>query len=492
MLPVNGDNRPAAKLKDAFERLGGVYLAFARFLMWRADLLDAESINLLRRMNPVFSAVPRDKVAALLRLELGETGGDLARQMEEQPVWSTLSRTAYLSWHQGTMVVVQVARDPFPESALADFEAGIGYLRHPDMRRVAAPRILAEFRQWLRGGESIALERSYLEVLGRSQGETLVDYPAPIPEISTANLICWPWVEGETAGSLIGRGQTDAVTRVAVAVLEQYCNLAIIDADLQLDAIVLPTGGDRLAIRRIDRPLSVPPPAVNLGMKYIAAVQEGNASMTVQTLMALAVGQSNASLESDLMNLMSGIEPELKVHAWYPGSAAAFESNWRALDKLKVSRPRPLYLDCLQRNLIAVGYWTSDAVAAGGKPVDTIAEAQWPVVARVLRLNAGQFLNPAVLQEWSAGLGLLTFGAMREANRLAEELRENNLTVEVEEDTDLRANENKAGPGSGVAVLAACLLIALLGALRWGSGWAALALALVALAGLAGVIAKVR
>ena len=447
--------------------------AFAQFLLWRADLLAVDYLTALRQIPNVSPPVPRETVVTILRRELGSNSDDLVLQLEDQPVWSTLSRTAYLSWYKGDLVVVQVAQPPFPDTALTDFEAGIAFLGHPDVRRVTAPRILSEFRQWLRHAESSALERSYLDVLGRAKGDTLVDYPTLIPEITTDHVLCWPWIEGEPVSSLVRRGSVDSVTQVAVAVLEQYCSLSIVDADLQTDAIVMPTSGTRLVIRRISRPLSVPPPSVNIGMKYIAAVLEGNASMTVQTLLTMAVGQSTANLESDLLNLLSGIEPELKVHLWYPGSASAFESNWRALAKLEVTRPRPLYLDCLHRNLVALGYWTADAVFAGGKTTDTIAEAHWPVVARVLRLNASQFLNPAVLSEWSRGLGLLTFGTLREANRLAEEVRENNLTFEVDiarSDVDSRhSNSDQPSRTFRMSLVVAGLLITLLISLRWGS-----------------------
>ncbi len=491
MPPADDAVRPGARLKEAFEQLGGVYLAFARFLLWRADLLGSDYLNALRQIRPVFPPVPRERVVSLLRRELGDLSHDLVWQLEDEPVWSTLSRTAYLSWYRGNLVVVQVAREPVPESALTEFEAGIGFLGHPDVSRVTAPRILREFRQWLRQAESSALERSYLEVLGASRGETLVDYPALIPEISTDYVLCWPWVEGESVSSLIRRGAIDAVTQAAMAVLEQYCSLSIVDADLQADAIVIPTQGDRLVIRRIDKPLSIPPPSVNVGMKYIAAVLEGNASITVQTLLTMAVGQSTSTLESDLLNLMSGVEPELKVHAWYPNSAAAFESNWRALAKLNVTRSRPLYLDCLHRNLTAIGYWTSDAVAAGGKATDTIAEAQWPVLGRVLRINAETFRDPAVLKEWSVGLGLLTFGMVREANRLAGEVRENRVTLEAEpESVDLRQERRKAGLTLRIGLLAGALLIAMLVSLRWASTLhqpAAALLSIVALGALAGL-----
>ena len=501
-VPSQDDEiRPGTKLRKAFEELGGIYLVFARFLLWRADLLSVEYLTALREIDYSLPPVSRDIDIGNLDRELGSLSDDLIRQMEPEPVWSTLTRTAYLSWFKNTLTVVQVCRERIPDADLQAFEAGIRYLGHADVCHVAAPRIVNEFREWLRQAEACAVERSYLEVLARNRGETLVDYPTLIEEITTDHVLCWPWVEGETVTSLIRRGSVDTVSKVAAAVLEEFFTLSIIDADLQSDGMVVATSSQRLAVRRINRPLSVPPPSVNIGMKYVAAVLEGNASMTVQTLLSMAVGRSTADLESDLLNLISGVEPELKVRLWYPGSAAAFESNWRALAKLEVTRLRPLYLDCLQRNLIAIGYWTGEAVAAGGTPGDTIAQAHLPVVQSLVQRNASQFLDPAVLSEWSVGLGLLTFGAMREGNRWVEELRESELTMEVEmpdANPDIRESHTRHNNrNTRVTVAVACLLTTLLVSLRWGStlqGPAAgllLALAVISLAGLFWVVAKI-
>src|SRR6185312_4267072 len=135
----------------------------------------------------------------------------------------------------------------------------------------------------------------------------------------------------------------------------------------------------------------------------------------------------------------------------------------------------PLFLNCLHRNLIATGYWTADAVAAGGQPIDPIAEAHWPVVQRVVRASSTRFLDPLVAAEWSIGMGLLTFGAMREMNRLAEEVRDNNLTMEVDLGGTRRKDQQPARGNLRSWVLIACLLAILLATLHWGSGHQAIA-----------------
>ena len=222
-------------------------------------------------------------------------------------------------------------------------------------------------------------------------------------------------------------------------------------------------------------------------MKYIAAVLEGRPSITVQMLLNLALGKSSGGLENALLALLSAIEPELKVALWFPESAASFESNWRALARLDMDRP--LFLNCLHRNLIATGYWTAEAVAAGGTAVDTITEAHWPVVRRVLKLNAEQFLDPMVVTEWTVGLGLLGFGAIREANRLAEEVRDNSLSMEVDVGVGQQASSRSSRRNFGTTILIACLLITILATLRWGDALAQPAQSLMVIAAYAALVA---
>src|SRR6185312_10872895 len=310
-VPARDGISPGRKLRESFEILGGLYVAFAEFLLWRADLLGVDYLLELREIRREIPPVPRATVAALLEKELGSEGAGLARQMEQEALWSTRSRTAYLSRYKGSLVVVQVSRDPIADAELDAFEAGIRFLGSPDLLPVTTPAILAEFRQWLRQTEASDGERSYLQVIAKNRAYLLVDYPEPIAEITTDRVLCWPWVNGKPVGDLLKGGSTDAATQVAVAVLEQFCGLSIVDAELHLDSMVMRPDG-RLAVRRLNRPITVPLAVVNTGMKYVAAVMEGNASKAAQSLLLLAAGKLTPGLQTSLLELMSAIEPELK------------------------------------------------------------------------------------------------------------------------------------------------------------------------------------
>jgi len=483
----------AARLRDVLARVGGLHAVFAQFLGWRADLMGAESVAEFRRFRLAIPPLSVEKLKTIARRDLGAHADELIRELEPLPLWSTISRTAWRTNHQGIPVVVQIARDPVPEAEVSEFEKSIQLLNHPDLINVTRPEVLAEFRAWLRQGESLAQEHRYLVALGANREKLLVDYPLPIAEISTTNLLVWPWVEGEPVMKAVAAGSVDSVCKIAVAVLEQFCGLSLVDGDFDPDMMVI-TPLDRLAIRRLSCPAAVPANLVNLGMKYVASVLAGETTLVAQSLVALASGVLTAEKERRMINALSAVEPELKIRMWFPGMAAAFESNWKALAKLQADRP--LFLDLLHRNLVTVGYWNADAVIAGAKREDAIEDAQWPVVSSLLRGQLARFKDTQLLSEWSVGAGLLMFGAMRESTRIAEELRDNNLTFGVE----TREPENPLPGNRGLRreFILVLLLLVLVVALRYGihsAGAISAFMSVIAVAaagGLFWVVSKIR
>jgi hypothetical protein len=460
----SSSNDLGQRLREALEQLGGLYAAFGRFLAWRSDLLDASFIGNLRQLQLNLPPVPLSVVQGIIQRELGPRAAKLAENLEDPPVWNTLTRTAYVSHYIGQRVIVQAARAPVSAENFAAFEKGMRALSRPEMAGMVAPAVLSQFREWLRSSESMAQERSLLDALGNYAGETLAGYPRVIPELSTSSILCWHDVPGRPVSELIERGGREACVLIASAILEQFYSLSIVAAEVDLDSMFV--GPDqRLHFRRLNGAISVLPNRVNAGIQYATAVVAGDASVSAQKLIALIMSRASPDIEKRLLDEFSGVEPELKVNLWFPPSAASFENNWRAL--ARIFPARPLFLDCLHRNLIAAGYWNADAVRAGEPPFDAISEAQWPVVGRLIRTQFGMLMNQKSAQDWAIGSGLLMFGALREMNRLVEEVRDDDVRVGI--DFDEPRQPEDAAPRSWFGFLLAALLLVFLAGLRWGS-----------------------
>ncbi len=475
-----------ARFRNALEELGGLYAAYGRFLCWRADLLRTEYLGRLRHIKVATDPIPVPEFGSLLSKELGDRGAALVSALDASPCWSTLARCAYRSQFQGRAIAVQVARDPIPDSDFESFELGLRLIEEERLREAMTSRVLAEFREWMRIPDSPARERSYLEALGLMRERTLAQYPVLIPEISTERVLCFEWVEGESVAARIANGSAEVVERVAEYVLEQFCSAAAVDADFDAESMVITPSG-KLALRRANRLLAIPAPLMHSGLKYISAVLASNAPGAAQALVRLAAGSSNLTLEARLLDELSNLEPELKINLQFPASAAVFEGNWRALKR--TGARKPLFLDILHRNLIAVGYWTAETAPAPATPEaiaappDPIAAAQWPVLGRILRERLGDMVSRETASDWFIGSGLLFFESIRQVNRLAEGLRESDISVGV----DLQAGEDsgKTDERIRLGVFIGMLLLVFLGSLRFAfsaaGGWS-VALSIVAAA----------
>ena len=481
----------AEGLCRALSQLGGLYGSFARFLTWRADLLPGSYIAHLRRLRFHCPPLPVSHVAVTVRRELGSAAEEVAACLSPAPEWNTPFRTAYRSEYRCQPVIVELAPGPIAEESFEEFEKGLRSLAHPELAGVVERPVISQFREYIRNGESLARERSFLEALSRNRSESLAQYPVLKPELCSESILCWPVTPGLSAGDLIEKGNAQTPVLIASAILEQVLSLSLLDADLDLEAMVVRNG--RLHFCRLNNPVAVLPRVADTGLQYISSVLAGNAPRSAQTLLRLLISPPPLHMERRLMEQFSAIEPELKIKIWFPPSAGGFESNWRSLAKIAPSRP--LFLDCLHRNLLAAGYWNADAVEAGAPAQDAIAQAMWPAIGRLLRDRFEALANVESIPEWALGSGMLMLSTIREMNRQAEEIRDSDLTPGVEADEG-RLLTSKGGRNPHPMVLAA-LAALFLASLEWGGtapapwGFLLKSLAVVALAAMFWAVSKV-
>ena len=475
---------PAARFRNALEELGGLYAAFGLFLCWRADLLRPEFLGRLRQLQVDPPPIEIAEFTRILASELGEAGVTLAQNLETRPCWNTLARCAYRTQYQGRGIVAQVARDPIPDSAFEAFDEGIRLLEEDGLKLAVMPETLASFREWMRLTDSPDRERSYLEAVNSARAKTMTQYPVLIPAISSGRVLCLEWVDGATVASLIAAGSAPAAERVAECVLEQICTVSAVDGDFDPESMVVTQAG-KLVLRRANRLVSIPPFQTRHSLKYVSGVLASNGAAAAQMLVKLASSRNGLSLENRLRDELSNLEPELKINLQFPPSASIFEDNWRALTR--IGAEKPLFLDILHRNLIAAGYWNAETAPATLPVRDFLAEAQWPVLGRMLRTRLGELATREAASDWFIGSGLLFFESIRQFNHLAEGLRENDLSMGVdlqrEDDTSKVHERIRSG------ILIGMLLVVFLACLRFAvsaeGAWSAVLSGFAIVAGLA-------
>lgn len=415
-----------ARLRAALEELGGLYVAFGQFLSWRADLLALDYISALAGLRAPGPVQDRSDFTSVLVQELGVKGERICSALDDEPCWNTPWRVAYRTSYEGRALVVQVAARPIPERAWSEFENGIRQLRDPAVRQLTSPAVLAEFREWAHLARDVARERDYLAALGNQPGGTLIEYPRPIAELSGGRVLCWEWVDGEPLSALVRRNSIAAVGKLAEGLLEQFCILAVVNAEMDADAYVI-KGDGKIALRRAHRMLAIPPPLARLVLRYITAVLANDDAMAADLLLRIAGRGIPLADSKALFDALAALQPELKVKLRFPASGKRFEAYWRAISDL-TSR-LPSFFNQMNRNLAAVSYWNAQAVAGRADAPDCLADAQWPVLGRLLNARLRGLLTRETATEWAVGSGLLFFESMRQAARVADGVRDKELSL---------------------------------------------------------------
>ncbi len=469
-------SRPS-RFCETLEQLGGLYAAFGRFLLWRSDILRSEALLQLNKTRLRVAPIPASAAAQRLKSYGGPVAA-LAGPMQPDPCWSTISRCAFRTEHDGMPVVAEFAREPFPEAAFRELEKKLSVVQEPAFRPAITPEVFAQFRAWMQLSSSLGRERSYLESL--RQVPTLVAYPKIMEELCREDVLVFEWVEGDPVSTGITRGNAEDVRQLGECVLEQICIIGAVDGDLDLESMVRTPEG-RLAVRNIDRFVPIPAALASSCHKYVSAVLSSDAPGAAHLLVKLSHGRTALHFETKLLDELSNLEPELKVNVQFPASAGVFESNWRAIQRSGL--PKPLFLDVLHRNLVAVGYWNSELARPDeGRVPDLLAEAQWPVLSRLLRTRINDLFTREVASEWFIGAGLLAFEGIRQANRLLDQVRQNEVAVGVDIQTPpadqrmyRRAVRSRVGLGMLLIGFLVSLRFASIAGEPWSAVWAVLA-----------------
>ena len=460
------DPAAAARIFSALQELGGLYSAFAQFLAFRADLLPAGAVEVFRQPRKDSAAIAGAEFARIVRTNLGARGEGLATELESQPVWSTPFRCAYRSRYQGVKIVVQVTRDAFSAVAIRQFERGLRKIPELSGTVLEDSAVLRQFREWVLLSEDPGREHSYLQAVLEAKNDIGFSCPQIIPEISSGRVLSWYWIEGEPVSARMLASEPRLAADLAEMVLEEAILLGVVDGDLDLGSIIRSSDG-RLSVRRWNRMIAMPPTLISSALKYLSGVMSGNYPLAVRMLLRLALGRYPDHLESALMKELSSAEPELKGRLRVPRSATVFESNWRSL--ANVVPHRPLYLDCLHRNLSAVGYWAAEGVPGSE---DCIAEAQFAVLGRLLRRRAGDLLNRDIGSEWVVGSGMLFIESLRQISRMADDLRDEDVGIGLEL-TRMPPDQELRERNTGRVMALGILLILFLFCLHFGSRVAA-------------------
>ncbi len=422
-----GDPRFAAlpretRFRLALEERGGTLAWFGQFLAGRADLLPSAYLRELNKIRP------RTEAGALPGIDRELAG----RISDAQPLRSEVGREVYTAGFQGRRVVAEVYEGGAYESSITRALDGMEREIHPlsggPEGKIARPRVLEHFREWLLLQGDIERKRSILTNLEQHPSSSVCRYPRIVQELQSPRCLVYESTDGIPLSLESGpsaKSDHGGLRLVAEGLMDQSLFLSLVDSELHLENyLALPEG--RLGFSSVPALAPVPVEWNYELLQYMACSVAGNSPRAIHMLSRISSNTDPYAGEQDLMRELSGLQPELKVNQVTPESVTALENYWRALANTKMIAP--LFLELFHRQWTLLGQYNGDIDPTS----DLVAESLWPVVARILRLRFSEILSLEKGREWASSAGLLFLGAARQVEMTLEQVRDNDLAMVVE------------------------------------------------------------
>lgn len=203
------EGTPAERFARLLAALGPTYIKLGQVLSMRSDLLPAEYIQALSKLQDKAPPITFEEVQRVIAEGLGRPASEVYAQIDEAPIATASIGQAHLARTQeGKRVVVKVQRPGIGSAMRGDLdllflaakalEASID-----EMRLVTPSAIVAEFEKSLLRELNFSAELSNLvRMRALLDPERPVTVPAPIPELSARTVLTMEYFEGRPVRDL--------------------------------------------------------------------------------------------------------------------------------------------------------------------------------------------------------------------------------------------------------------------------------------------------
>ena len=192
-----------ARLREAFERLGPIFVKFGQVLSTRRDLLPHDVADELARLQDHVPPFPGQEAMALVERAFQRPLSEIFASFDEQPVASaSIAQVHFATLKDGREVAVKVLRPgmlPVIEGDLALLRTAAGWVERwsEDGRRLRPRDVVAEFDKYLHDELDLVREAANAAELRRNmQGLRLVLVPEMIWDYCTQDVIVMQRMHG--------------------------------------------------------------------------------------------------------------------------------------------------------------------------------------------------------------------------------------------------------------------------------------------------------
>jgi predicted unusual protein kinase regulating ubiquinone biosynthesis (AarF/ABC1/UbiB family) len=309
-----GHRERATQLATDLEALGPTFVKIGQFLSTRADLLPADYVEALARLQDKVEPFPFAEVEQIVADELGARLSKAFAVFEDIPLAAaSLGQVHRAELRDGRAVAVKVQRPDIHERIKDDLEA-LGEIAefldaHTDLgRRQKFAEMFDEFRKSLLRELDYRLEARNLTLLADHMA-TLdkVLVPRPVDDYVTGRVLTMEFVKGRkiTALSPLAQLELDGAP-LAEELCKAYLRQILVDGFFHADphpGNVLVTDDGRIALLDLGMTGQMAPAMQEDLLKLVLAVSEGRGDAAAEVVIKIATPLDDADPKALTMKI---------------------------------------------------------------------------------------------------------------------------------------------------------------------------------------------
>jgi predicted unusual protein kinase regulating ubiquinone biosynthesis (AarF/ABC1/UbiB family) len=285
-LHTDGKSKPEELAAD-LERMGPIYIKLGQLLSTRNDLLPAEYVEALTRLQDTLHPFSFEEVEKIVQEELGVRLSKGFSFFEAEPLASaSLGQVHQAVLRDGRAVVVKIQRPGVRQQIAQDLEVlqeVAEFLDHHTNvgRHMHFQQVLDEFRHDLARELDYEQEAKNLHELSENLKEfESIIVPSPIADYTTGKVLTMDHIRGKKVTSLgpLGHIELDGV-HLAEELFQAYLKQILVDGVFHADphpGNVFVTDDHRIALIDLGMVGRISPVMQEKLLKLLLAVSEGN------------------------------------------------------------------------------------------------------------------------------------------------------------------------------------------------------------------------
>ncbi len=455
----------AAGLASALEELGPCFIKLGQLLSTRPDVMPANYIEALSRLQSTVTPVSAEKVTAIIESELGAPISELFASFDCEPLaTASMAQVHRAIMPDGTEVAVKVQRPGVRQRIEIDIEilheiANFASKYTPYGKRYGFLQIVRELERSLNQELDFRLEADNTRLIGKQIAEfQLLTTPSVFAEYTTRRVLTLSFVHGRHLAD-VSREELDALDSRSIAkeLLSAYLKQMVIDGVFHCDphpGNILLTDDGRLAL-------------MDFGM--VGRFDSGQKDNIILLLLAFSerLGERVADTYLDMIEIPKDVDRRAftqdvsaLVSRYHDMSGGRMAIGTALLDLTRLAQanntPVPTAMTLLGKAMLNLD-GTIRVLSPQLDPVQLIRDYMLKVMEKRI---AGQ-LSPGRIFAWVIDMKRLVENSPRRTDMILDKLSNDQLTLRLEVDhlDEAVKSVNRAANRLSLSIIVAALII---------------------------------